>query len=57
MPTLKGQTVECPQCRERINIKETKSWILEGGIKANKFRIHLYKCGKCGKSFRKAEPI
>ena len=61
MPTItkKGKTLKviCPFCSEKDDITETKAWILEGGIAKNVFRIHLYLCGNCGKSFKKAEPI
>jgi len=56
MPTLKGKPVLCPKCLSR-DVTETKSWILKGGIRTNVFRMHLYKCNDCGKSFKKAEPI
>jgi len=60
MPTIfkdeKLLVVACPKCMSK-DVTEIKSWMLAGGIKPNKFRIHLYRCEACGKSFRKAEPI
>ena len=56
MPKLKGKIVVCPKCMSK-DIEEKKSWMLKGGIMKNVFRIHLYYCNNCEKSFRKAEPI
>jgi hypothetical protein len=56
MPTLNGKIVVCPKCTSK-DVAEVKSWILKGGIRNNVFRIHLYECDGCGKSFRKAEPL
>lgn len=54
-PLLKGKSVECPKCGS-FDVIEKKSWILKGGIRKNVFRIHLYYCKDCEKTFRKAEP-
>jgi len=54
---INGKIVVCPRCQEKERLIEKKTWILEGGIKPNKFRVHLIKCGACGKNFRKLEPV
>jgi len=48
--------VVCPKCMSK-DVTEKKSWILKGGILKNVFRIHLYHCEDCNKTFKKAEPI
>jgi hypothetical protein len=44
----------CKHCKSE-NIKVRKTWILEGKIKGYRYRIFLYDCLACGKSFRTAK--
>jgi uncharacterized Zn finger protein len=46
----------CKKCGSK-NVRFIKSWILQGGIKSNKFEIEMYQCRDCGKYFRRAIPI
>jgi hypothetical protein len=47
--------VKCPKCAS-TNVVEKKTWKLEGGIRTNKFIVHLCHCEDCGKTFRKLTP-
>jgi transposase-like protein len=50
------EPVKCPNCGSK-DVVLRKTWKLEGGIRNNVFRIELYDCQDCKKTFRKAIPV